>query len=492
MAAGHWRAVAFLLAALLAVWTDGSRARQPGPGGPARAAGRAGAPELSDTLLARIGTGRDITVSRFMNAWTGLKPPERPDSLTPETAGGFLQLLIGKEALGAAALREHWVWTAQESSEYRALRDRLVLRAVLDSALDASRRWIEAAGDTVPDRDGLGVIARDSLVARLGLAFDAPLLEGLARAFAAIPRPSRDSSLSSQLRVLGAQPRLEDIEPGAAPGDSAAHRERLLGRPIATGRDLRYTVADLLEMWRHMNPLSRPRIETAEQVRDLAGNGIFERELRHEGERRRLADRPDIASALAERREFVAVSHLVAREVYAKIATDSVTLERHYREHIDEWSLPMRVRLTRLVLGDRAAATRMRLALTHAAEAESLAERGERAGAPYRVTLTAEKDSALFARALAAGPSAVLGPDSARGGWTVARVTEIVPARRRTFAEARQLVYHDWHGAEGERLMREFLDRTRRAARVTLHPKALAHLVETERARARPVTATRK
>src|SRR5262249_40512326 len=157
-------------------------------------------------------------------------------------------------------------------------------------------------------------------------------------------------SLVSQIKVLGAMPQVEDS---------------LLPRPVATGRDLRYTVGDLLDAWRHTNPLSRPRVDRADQVRDLVSNGVFERVLRRDGERRQLARRPDIAQALAARREFIAVSHFVAREVYAKIVTDSVTLEQHYREHIDDWSLPLRVRLIRLTLSDRAAAVQMRLTLAN-------------------------------------------------------------------------------------------------------------------------------
>jgi hypothetical protein len=105
-------------------------------------------------------------------------------------------------------------------------------------------------------------------------------------------------------------------------------------------------VADLLDTWRHMNPLARPRIsDLRARCSDLAGNGIFERVLRRDGERRRVAERPDIARASwPAKREFIAVSHLVAREVYAKIATDSVTLERHYRAPHRRWALPLRAR----------------------------------------------------------------------------------------------------------------------------------------------------
>jgi hypothetical protein len=457
----HRRTLGILLVAVLAVGLAGS-----GPGQAAAPGKPAAARTLPDSLLARVGNGRDITVSRFRDSWAQLEPPDRPDSLTPEAAREFLQLLIGKEALAEAAMREPWKWDAADSSEYLALRDHLVLKAMLDSTLDVERRRLTAAGDSVPAEGALGVMARDRLIGGLGLAFDAALLERLARAFAAIPRPSSDSSITSQLRVLGALPAVEDS---------------LLQRPIASGSGIRFTVADLLDTWRHMNPLARPRIQTAQQVKDLTGNGIFERVLRRDGERRRVAERPDIARELARKREFIAVSHLVAREVYAKIATDSVTLERHYRAHIDEWSLPLRVRLIRLVLGDRAAALQMRQRLTNAADAESLAARGERAGALYRLMVSAGSDSALFARALAAGTGNVMGPDSVRNGWAVARVTEFLPPRRRTFAEARQLVHHDWYGKEGERLMEDLIERSKRATRVVVHEQALAALTPVAR-----------
>jgi hypothetical protein len=359
------------------------------------------------------------------------------------------------------------VWTAEESAGYLALADRLVLRAALDSALDATRHRLTTAGDSVPDEARLGVIARDQRIASLGVRFDDALLERLARAFQALPQPSRDSSLMAQLRALGATPQVEDS---------------LLAKPLATGGGVRYTVHEFLEWWKRTNPLARPRVASADEVHDLVANGIFELLLRRDGAAWRLAERPAIVAELAQKRELIAVEHLVAREVYAKIATDSVTLERHYRARIDEWSLPLRARLIRLELADRASAARMRMRLANAAEAESLAARGARAGAEYRVVVSAGSDSALFAAALAAGVSGVIGPDSTRRGWSVARVTEILPPRHRTFAEARQVVRHSWYGEEGERLMQALLDRVRREARVTVNDRAVSALTMTSRA----------
>jgi hypothetical protein len=448
-----------LLFAILASGA-GQLATWPGPTAAARKPSRT--VTLPESVLAVVGGGRQITRSRFLAAWKQVEPPARPDSLTPQGASRFLRLLVGKEALGEAALGQHWTWTDDDSSEYRGLRDRLVMKAELDSALDATRRTLAARGDSISDPRAIGVVARDSLVARLHPRYDDALLERVAKGFAAVPRPSPDSSLTSQLRLLGLMPRVDSLD-----------RARPLVRTDAGD----YTVAELLDAWRHFNPLYRPRIDTAEQVRDLVRNGLYERELRRDAVGRRIEEWPEVAAALARQREYVAVSHLVARNVYARIAEDSVTLRRHYAAHLDRWALPLRVALTRLVFADRASATRMALTLREEAEADSLVARASRGGVDYRTIVSEESDSTLFRRALRAGAGAVLGPDSSRGGWGVARVAEVLPGRDRSFAEARTMVHHEWYGQEGERLMVALLDSVRAATPVTVNTRALARLL---------------
>jgi hypothetical protein len=427
---------------------------------PARPAG-GGAGALPDTVLARVGATREVTVSRFLDAWRRVEPPARPDSLTPEGAGRFLQLLIGREALGEAALRERWTWTPAESAAFEGLRDHLVMRAELDSALEATRRDLAAAGGRVASPDSLGIIARDRVVARLGARFDEPLLARLARAFAAMPRPSPDSSIAAQLRALGAMPEID-----------APDTERVAAETSAGP----YTVAALLEGWRRLSPAYRPRIEDPDQVRDLVKNGLYERELRRDAARRRLDARPDIAAALDARREENAVRHLVAREVYEGIAGEPGVLERFYRDHPDRWSLPTRARITRLLFADRRDATRMALRLRDPAAAESLLARGARSGADYATVVSEAEDSAAFRRALDSGAGTVAGPDSVAGGWEVSRVNEILPGRERGFAEARPLVEDAWYRQESARRMEALIERTRARTRIAINRRSLARL----------------
>lgn len=417
---------------------------------------------MPDSLLARVGTRRDVSLAGFRRAWGAVAPPQRPDSLTPDAARKFLDLLIDKEVLGEAAMRETWIWTARESAQVTGLEDHLTLGAVLDSALRATAERFAARGDTIRDLETLGTLTRDSTVARMAPVFDTTLTRRLAADWAAIPKPSRDSSLMSQLRAMGTMPVVAQSD---------------LDRVLAHSNDGDIRVHELLDSWRGLNPTQRPRVSTPEQIEDLGRNALFERLLRRQARARDLAQRPDIVAAIENQREYNDVSHLVAREVYATLVADSVTLQRYYDAHPGMFDLPMRVRVVRLDLEDRASANRMAIELADEARADTLVARAKRSGANYVVEIAREPDSLLFERALVAPPGSVVGPDSTSEGWTVLRVIAVVAARSRSFSEAKPLVNHAWFGEEGERRMVELVAKLRKRTTVQMNPPALTRLV---------------
>jgi len=171
------------------------------------------------------------------------------------------------------------------------------------------------------------------------------------------------------------------------------------------------------------------------------------------------------------------VSQLIAREVHAGNTADSLTLLRFHRSTEREWTLPTRVRLVRMVLETRSGAEAMAQRLRDAAEAESLAARARRSGLEWAIDLSAESDSALFARALRTGTGTVLGPDEAAGGWAVARVIAVLPGRVRPFGEVRDLVRRRWQEEQAERLTRALAARARRGLRLAVNEAALEALL---------------
>ena len=429
--------------------------RKKGPGSVLLPAGH----PLPDTILAVVDGSLTVTVAAFRRGWTQIAPPSRPDSLTPEAARRFLELLVDKELLAARATDEKWAWTSIESAQVASLRDRTMIRMALDSTLARARA---AHGDTSLGPEALGVAARESTVARLGVRYDEALIGRLAGAWGALPKPSADSSIRSQVRTMGRMPAIE-------PADSS---RVVAWSDIGTRR-----VVDLLAAWKKLNPLQRPRVESVEQVRDLVKNGLFEQELRGNAERSHFDQHPAVVQAVARQEEFLASQYYVAREVYRTIPTDEATLRRYYGRDPAVWTVPMRVRVVRLVLPGRGEAARMAVRLRDPAVADTLEARGLRQGADYGAEITAASDSALFAAAMRSGTGAVLGPDSVGTDWQVVRVSAVLPAQRRSFDEVRDLVLRAWTDEEGERRMQALLASMRRRARVVVNEAALARLV---------------
>jgi hypothetical protein len=418
---------------------------------------------LPDTVLAVVGHGRTVGVGAFRRGWAQVAPPARPDSLTPQGARGFLDLLIDKETLAERAIQETWEWTSLESAQVANLRDRTMMRTALDSVLATAADTRADRGEPALGPEPLGVAVRESTVARLAATYEAALIARLARAFAALPRPSADSSIGSRLRVMGQMPAVD-------PADSA--------RVVAWSGIGTYMVVEMLDAWKKLNPLFRPRIETSEQVRDLVKNGLFERALRRDAERHHLDRDPRVVEPVERQREYLAVQYFVTREVYARIPTDSLTLRRYYDRDPEVWIVPTRIRIVRLLLPDRGEAARMAVRLRDQAEAETLVVRGLRQRVDYSAEITARSDSALFAAALRSGTGTVLGPDSVSGDWQVVRVDAVLPARGRAFEEVHELVLRAWSDEEGERRLKALLATLRKRTRIVVNEPALARMVK--------------
>jgi hypothetical protein len=415
-----------------------------------------------DSVLAEVVPGRRISVGAFRRGWAQVDPSTRPDSLTPESARQFLDLLIDKELLAQQATRRKWAWTSLESAQVANLRDRTLMRVALDSALDAVAKKRAAHGDSLLDPEALGIAARESTVAGMNVSYDETLLERMTRVWASLPKPSADSSIMSRLRIMGQMPPVQ-------PADEA--------RVIAWSTAGTYKVKEILDAWKKLNPLFRPRIDTTSQMRDLVKNGLFERALRRQATLRRLENDPRVVDAVRRQSEFLDVQYYVSNQVYEQIPQDSTTLRRRYDQDPSEWAVPERVRVLRLVLADRIEAVRMAERLRDKAQADTLLARGARQRVNYGLEISAQTDSALFARAKKAGVGTVLGPDAVRDGYEIIRVNEILPMQVRPFDEAAEFVRRAWVEEESERRVQALLAKLRREANVTVNEAAIDRLV---------------
>ena len=418
---------------------------------------------LPDSVVARVAGRRDVTISQFRRA---LPAPsgDAAQELTPAEVSGFLEVLVDRELLGEAAAAERWEWTAADSAQIEALADRLAVSAALDSALSDTRmRLAVTSGAAGPTVEEMGILTRDSTLARVGVQVDGALLARLAPAWSRLPRPTADSSLSSQLRMISALPEV-----------AAADTDLVVARSPAG----EYRVADLLAAWRHLHPAYRPRVEDAGQLEDLVRNGVFEQMLRQSAKRRGLHRRPEIVAEVARLRESLAVERLVRRDAVATGPAPPGLLEKWYREHDEPWRLPTRLHAIRLVVETREEAARTALLLRDAATAKNLAANARRAGAEFEVDLTAATDSALFAVGMRAGPGAVIGPEPLNGRWVVARIEALLPGETPPLAAVRGEVERQWRAQETERRLRELCGRLARRNTVRVNEEALQTLVD--------------
>jgi hypothetical protein len=416
-----------------------------------------GGAALPDSVLATVGD-REVTATELRRALEEARPSGPREPRTPQDAEGFLELLLDQERLILAALREPWSYTAAESAQVELARDHEALAEALGAALARARAGL---GDSAGDAE-VGIAAREQAMADLAPAWDDALLARVARAFAALPVPSADSSVDAQLRALATPPAI-DADDGP--------RVRASARGAGD-----FTVADLLAQWSRLEPVYRPRVTEAHQVRELAENGLFERALRQAVRAGGLDRGPRASAAAARERERQAVARLLDREVHQGLAADSATLARFHRDRAADWDLPARVRLVRLTTPDRHEATRLALRLRKPGEADTLAALGRRSGLRYEIEVSARSDSARYARARGAGVGVVLGPDSTAAGWEVARVQAILLPRSRPFAEVRAAVERRWLEEEAERRLKALVDRERRRTPARRNPGAAARL----------------
>jgi hypothetical protein len=422
------------------------------------------AASLPDSVLATVGP-RTITVASFQHAWAETHPGTPATLPTPKEAKGFLEALVDRELIASAATREPTAWTAEDSAHFAAARDRLLLRPALQAALAAAQRQLVAAGDSTPDQAAIGIAAREHAIQQLAPRYEDARLKHMADTFAALPRPSADSSLDAQMRALNQVPQVD-----------ASERALPLATTAAAGS---VTIGDVIDQFAHLQPVYRPRISEVEQVRDLVNNGLFERWLRASSLEAGLDQTPEFQAALARERELIAVRHLMDREIYDPIPEpDDQTLEEFHRTHSEQWTVPARMLVVTLTLPGRHEATALALKLREAAYAETLAARGRRQGARYGLEISAKSDSLLFERAKRSGPGTVVGPDSVAGGWRVARVVAERPRELRAFASVRGEVRSAWHQDQAAARLRALIDRERKRVRVRSNDEAFAEMTD--------------
>lgn len=463
MKMSRWMTSGGLLLALLALATPAARA----------ATHETRAVALPDSVLVRVGhstRAQDVIVRDVREALAARTPAGGAPSAAD--AADLLAGLTDRAALRIAIADSPVAWAAEDSAGYTQLGEELELKTGLADLFADGRERRHAQGLAPLDDAHLGALLCDSTLARLDSRWNDELFDTLAAAFAAIPAPLPTDDIVGTARKLSRNPYV-------SPADSDG--------VLVDLRSGRYTVRDLLDLWRSLRSLDRPHLDDAGQLKRFVGAAIFRREARARAHRERVLDRPGNRALLERRAEYFAVRGWTTAHVYAAIPRDSVTVRREFDRNPSAYAAPPNCDILPFELATRAAADSVAAELRRPFGFDSLAARCKRTGSHDAEPVSTALDSALTARCLAAGAGTVIGPERVAGKWHVTAVLRAQKARLRPFEEARRLVAQSWFNRESERRLRETLDSLLARYGVTRNEGAWAGLVRELGAAAPPV-----
>lgn len=415
---------------------------------------------LPDSVLARIDGREDVSLRRFKRAVRLLGGD--PERLTPEQRDGFLQLVIEQRLLAGAAASSNRAWRQEDSLNFARDENRILMQSALShrlERLDARRR---ALGQDSLDTRAMGIALRESIMVELAPRFDEPLLARLVPAWQALPV---DVDTMETLERIRRMRRL----PQPAPGDTL--------RTVVRTSDTTLTVADVIRGWNRLPTMHRPRVNDTTMLRAIIENMLVEELLMKESRQPATRRRVEVAAAIDDRIEYYAVSAWLRTDVTSGIPTDSLTLLAHYQDMPQLFTVPAKARALLLVPETRREADSLATMLRVPGAAVRLQQQAQEQGLDYMVDLSAAADTLLYGIAARAGVERLAGPDETPSGWRLMWVESLTPPSLPPFADVRSDVERSWQGVEGDRRVRETLERLEQRAVVLRNEPALRRLV---------------
>ena len=466
ISSGFSRAVLFLLlVAVLATWTQvwaktsTHPRRAPTTRGRSTNASRA---NLPDTVVARL-PHRDVTVRELEKLWFGIDPRFRPEGRGDSLRGVFLEQVLDKEAVGRAALREPFIMTDRESASYRKLRqDRLAFalykQLVLDSLKAAdpgrkeeSRRWLELRKNVL---DAAQPMWDDSVVVLI------------ANGFSSMPKPTEKNLGDVRVSVSSGVPSF-------APTDT--------GRVVVSTREDRMTVANFLSRLQALGTTQGPEKVEPHQVRNQVEEFLISSWLVRESLRRGLDASPEVVEPLFRMREGFAVDHYYDRHIAPVVDTSEAVVRARFDRDPGHFGEAAYYMTQGTPVPSRGAADSARAAAASGASWDSVCaglpiSEEERKTCRVMRILRLDYDPAVLAAldSLPPGGVAYLPVPAMPDRGVLWRLERKVPARPRTYEEARPIVVRTLVSEQSEARVRSLIRSLRARMTVARNPRALA------------------
>jgi hypothetical protein len=255
-------------------------------------------------------------------------------------------------------------------------------------------------------------------------------------------------------------------------------------RVLVTSSAGAITAGEFVRRFALLNPFQSPLPTTAGTVKARGEQFLGQMWFEQEVARRRIGERPEIVTAMAERREAIALDHWYARHVRAAIDTSESALRKHYAKDPKRYASTPHALVHHWVVNERPAADSLARALGAGAPWDSLCARfapdAAQKEACRRIATIADDtpDSAIVAnlKALAPGQAYVRPEPEGLPGFRVVQLVERKPLRVRPFEEVRVFVGRDLAAAQAEEIVVARMARLVKAMPKTVNESALARV----------------
>ena len=233
-----------------------------------------------------------------------------------------------------------------------------------------------------------------------------------------------------------------------------------------------------LRYWGRVPPFARPEVRERPVLEATVDRVLLEDELVAIGTARGLDKSPQIAAELERMRDGFALDHYFAANIEGKVSMVDDSLRAYFAArpgHYDEQpAIEARIILVdRKELADslltliRGGQSFGDLAKTWSNEGQSAAKGGMTGFVVKGTNPNVGLENAMFATEI----GKLGGPEQTPEGWTIWKVENKLPGKKRTFEDAREWVERDYRTIEGEKLLKTHLAELWKKANARVYPE---------------------
>jgi transposase len=258
----------------------------------------------------------------------------------------------------------------------------------------------------------------------------------------------------------------------------AADTARVLARhpngAISLGR--------FMELYRAMPSLMRPPVHTAEAFRVQVDVFLLEPTSAEMAKERGLERDPMTVAMVEGRREELLVEHLYADSILARVAPITDAMRRkYYQENTGKFMTYPKVEYAMFQVGSRPAADSLAADLRAGISADDILRKDALAGRQRGVIEERSSEDhgrpyeKLLFGELRPGQVSVEGP-SREGRYDIIQLRTFDPGKQLSYEEGERYIDETLRGIESEKLLKAFLQRHRRQARIEAHPELVMQI----------------